>query len=61
MKKILDQTQAALLSTIQEIKDEELQATSGENSLGEELAGYAIHEAYHAGQLGTIKGIIQAK
>lgn len=31
----------------------------GDNSLGEELSGYAIHEAYHAGELAMIRNWLQ--
>ena len=61
MKGVLDETQSMLMATIREITMEQLSETKGENSLGEELAGYAIHEAYHAGELVILKGIIQAK
>jgi len=58
MKIILAQTQEILLDTIRNITEEELNTTSGENSLGEELAGYAIHEAYHTGELNTINPLL---
>lgn len=48
-----------LLQKMQELTDDQLMASQGENSLGEELAGYAIHEAYHAGELAMIRNSLQ--
>lgn len=50
----LTSTQEGLLMSIEELTEEQLAELNGENSLGENLAGYAIHEAYHAGELATI-------
>ena len=54
MKAVLTETQSLLIGVIREITNEQLSEITGENSLGEELAGYAIHEAYHAGEMATL-------
>ena len=55
MKEDLEKTQDLLLEAIRTLTDQALEEKRGDNSLGEELAGYAVHEAYHAGGLGMIK------
>ncbi|MCJ7734967.1 MAG: hypothetical protein MUP11_10505 [Anaerolineales bacterium] len=51
MKAALDQTQEAKLTAFREITEKQLQQASGDNTIGVQLAGYSIHEAYHAGEL----------
>ena len=60
MKAVLDETQSMLISAIREITNELLSEIAGENSLGEELAGYAIHEAYHAGEMAILNNTDQS-
>jgi hypothetical protein len=50
----LTATQEALVMSLEELTDVQLAEISGENNLGENLTGYAIHEAYHAGELAMI-------
>ena len=59
MKTDLEKTQELLLKAFQNLSNEELEEKTGENSLGEDLAGYAIHEAYHAGELSEIKRLLK--
>jgi hypothetical protein len=54
-----EKTQIKLMAALQELTQEQLEESLGENTLGEELAGYAIHEAYHAGELAIIRGMIK--
>lgn len=51
----LESTQEDLLRILEDLKEEDLMERKGENSLGENLAGYAIHEAFHAGELAMIR------
>lgn len=55
----LASTQEALMASLEELTEEQLEEINGENSLGENLAGYAIHEAYHAGELAMIANWLQ--
>ena len=61
MKGLLDETQTSLIAAIQEFTEEKINQNSGQNTLGEDLAGYAIHEAFHAGELGIIRHTIKSK
>jgi hypothetical protein len=58
MKGPLDKTQTSLIAAIQELTEEQMNQNSGQNTLGEDLAGYAIHEAFHAGELSIIRHTI---
>lgn len=51
----LETTEDELLKALKDLTDDQLLEPSGENSLGENLAGYAIHEAFHAGELAIIR------
>ncbi len=51
----LETTQEDLMKELQGLNDDLLLEPQGDNSLGEELSGYAIHEAYHAGELAIIR------
>ena len=51
----LASSQEALIKSLEKLTEEQLEEISGKNSLGENLAGYAIHEAYHAGELAIIR------
>ena len=55
MKEILERTQNILLKTLESMEYNDLEGRTGENTLGEDLAGYAVHEAYHAAELGAIQ------
>jgi len=61
MKGLLDETQTSLIGAIQELTEEKINQNHGKNTLGEDLAGYAIHEAFHAGELGIIKHTIMSR
>ena len=52
-------SQEEFIAELQGLTDDLLMEPQGENSLGEELAGYAIHEAYHAGELAIIRNWLQ--
>ena len=55
----LASTQEAMMTSLEELTEEQLEEINGENSLGENLAGYAIHEAFHAGELAMIANWLQ--
>jgi len=55
-----EKTQIKLLAALQELTQEQLEESLGENTLGEELADYAIHEAYHAGEMATLNNMNQS-
>jgi len=57
---IFEKTQIKLLAALQELTQEQLEVSLGDNTLGEELAGYAIHEAYHAGGMVTLNNMTQS-
>jgi hypothetical protein len=61
MKTDLEKTQEVLLEVIQKLNKENLEEKAGEGNLGEELAGYEVHEAYHAGQIEILKQILKSK
>ncbi len=52
-------SQEEFMGELQGLTDDLLMEPQGENCLGEELAGYAIHEAYHAGELVIIRNWLQ--
>lgn len=54
MKIVYEKTQFKLVDAFQELTKEHLEEPLGDKTLGEELAGYAIHEAYHAGELAIL-------
>ena len=60
MKKAFENTQEHLLGAIRKLTAAELEEKNGENSLGESLAGYGIHEAFHAGELAVISNLLQS-
>ena len=60
MKRLLDETQTSLIAAIQELTEVNLNRNNGQNTLGEDLAGYAIHEAFHAGEIGIISSMIKS-
>jgi len=53
-----DKTQEQLLMALDQVSREKLQETSGEKTIGEHLALYNSHEAYHAGQLELLRQIL---
>ena len=57
----LRKTQDILMVTIKDLTEEKMQEVKDDQSIGEQLAGYAIHEAYHAGELGITKAAISSK
>jgi hypothetical protein len=61
MKEDLEKTQESLTAAIQDLINQDLETIVSENSLGEELAGYAIHEVFHAGELGIIQKFLTSK
>lgn len=54
----LEMSQGLFLNALRELQPEELHEIRGENSLAEELASYAVHEAYHAGELALIQELL---
>jgi uncharacterized damage-inducible protein DinB len=50
-----DLTQEQLLTALTRVTAGKLQETSGEKTVGEHLAFYNVHEAYHAGQLSVLR------
>ena len=56
-----EETQVPLLDVIKKMSEEQLMEIYGDNTLGEELAGYAIHEAFHAGELGILRHTLKSK
>ena len=54
-----DKTQAQLLESLSRVSDEKLQEVSGEKTVGEHLAFYHTHEAYHAGQLEILRQVVR--
>ena len=55
MKTDREKTQELLIAENQQITEKKLLEISEEHTIGEQLASYGIHEAYHAGQLEIIK------
>ena len=55
----LDQTQELLMNAIARITGHQLLELIEDQSMGEQLAGYGIHEAYHAGQIEILKQNLQ--
>jgi hypothetical protein len=53
-----DNTQEQLLMALDQVLKEKLQETSGEKTIGEHLAFYNSHEAYHAGQLELLRQML---
>ena len=51
----LASSQESLIKSFEKLTEEQLEKISGEDTLGKNLAGYAIHEAYHAGELTIIR------
>lgn len=47
-------SQEKLVRKLSELSDQQLYQIAGDNSLGGDLAGYAIHEAFHAGELAML-------
>ncbi len=54
----LDRTQEQLLTALAQASAEDLQVISGDKTIGEQLAFYHAHEAYHAGQLELLRQIL---
>jgi len=61
MKGDLEKTQELLLAEIQQITKEKLLKISEDQTIGEQLASYGIHEAFHAGELAIIRQTFQEK
>jgi len=55
----LDNTQEQLMTILDQVTIEKLQEISGEKTIGEHLAFYNTHEAYHAGQLEILRQVIK--
>ena len=51
----LSRTQDQLLAALSGVAASDLAVTKDEETIGEHLAKYAAHEAYHAGQLGILR------
>lgn len=51
----LDRTQQQLLAVLDHLTAADLEAVQEGQSIGEQLAMYASHESYHAGQLGILR------
>ena len=54
----LDRTQDQLLAALNRSKAADLEVTVEDKTIGEHLAEYAAHEAYHAGQLDILRQAI---
>ena len=54
-----DNTQEHLLIALDRVKREKLQEINGEKTIGEHLAFYNSHEAYHAGQLEILRQVLK--
>ena len=54
----LDRTQEQLLAVLANVPAERLDVISGDKSVGEHLAFYHAHEAYHAGQLEFLRQML---
>ncbi len=54
----LDRTQEQLLTALAQVSAEDLDAISGDKTIGEQLAFYQSHEAYHAGQLELLRQML---
>lgn len=54
----LDKTQEQLLAALDQVSSYKLQEFSDEKTIGEHLAFYNTHEAYHAGQLEILRQVI---
>lgn len=46
----LDQSQERLIAALQRVSQEKMEATIGEETVGQRLAGLYFHETYHTGQ-----------
>lgn len=55
----LDKTQEQLLKALLQTSQEKLQEINGEKTIGEHLAYYNSHEAYHADQLEILRQVIR--
>lgn len=53
----LHRTQEHLLPALARLTPEALASPAGETTLGVELHSYALHEAFHAGQLELLRGM----
>jgi hypothetical protein len=56
-----DHTQEQLMKILGQVTKEKLQEISGEKTIGENMAFYNSHEAYHAGQLEILRKILDNK
>ena len=54
----LDRSQERIQAGLGRLRDEDLEAGSGDTRLGAKLAFFQFHEAYHAGQVGLIRRLI---
>jgi len=59
MRGDFDNTQEHLLIALDRVKREKLQEINGEKTIGEHLAFYNSHEAYHAGQLEILRQVLK--
>ena len=55
----LDRTQDQLQAALNRTDSSELEVTKEDKSIGEHLAEYAVHEAYHAGQLDLLRQAVE--
>ena len=57
----LEKTQELLLEAIQLLTEDKLLDISEDQTIAEQLAGYGVHEAYHAGELTLLRQTILAE
>jgi hypothetical protein len=61
MKKDLEKSHNLLIEAINNITENKLGEQNGDNTIAEDLAGYAIHEANHAGELALLEKILHSR
>ncbi len=57
----LDRTQEQLLTALKRSTETDLEVVKEEKSVGEHLAEYAAHEAYHVGQLDILRQVFDGR
>jgi len=55
----LDRTQDQLQAALNQTKSSDLEAVKEDKTIAEHLAEYALHEAYHAGQLDLLRQVVE--